>query len=105
MAINSGMMSSNTDQWGTPNDLFDELNKEFNFTLDACASPWNYKVSNYYSEEDDGLAQPWTGIVWCNPPYGRTIKNWIRKAYESSRGGGSNCRYAYTSKNRHILLA
>ena len=89
MAINAGMMSSVTDQWGTPQDLFDTLNKEFNFTLDACASPWNYKVDNYYSEEDDGLVQPWTGTVWCNPPYGRAIKNWIRKGYESSQQGAT----------------
>ena len=89
MAINAGMMSSATDQWGTPSDLFKELDTEFNFTLDACASPWNYKVDNYYSEEDNGLEQPWTGVVWCNPPYGRAIRNWIQKGYESSVTGAT----------------
>lgn len=89
MAINAGMMSSATDQWGTPLDLFNELDKEFQFTLDACASHWNYKVDNYFTQEQDGLAQAWTGVVWCNPPYGRAIKNWIRKGYESSQGGAT----------------
>ena len=89
MSINPGMMSSATDQWGTPQDLFDELNSEFNFTLDVCASPWNYKVNNYYTETDNGLEQPWTGTIWCNPPYGRAIKNWIRKGYEASKGGAT----------------
>lgn len=89
MAINAGMMSSVTDQWGTPEDLFKELDAEFNFTLDACASPWNYKVDNYYSEEDNGLEQPWTGVVWCNPPYGRAIRDWIQKGYESSTAGAT----------------
>ena len=80
-------MSSLTDQWATPQALFDELNKEFGFTLDACASDWNHKVANYYDEAQDALLQSWTGVVWMNPPYGRTIKAWMQKAYESWRGG------------------
>ena len=87
--INSGMMSSLTDEWATPQHLFDELNQEFNFTLDACADDWNYKVSNYYDKEQNGLIQSWTGTVWMNPPYGRTIKAWMAKAYESARGGAT----------------
>ena len=89
MAINAGMMSSVTDQWGTPDDLFAELDTEFNFTLDACASTWNHKVDNYYDEAQNGLEQPWTGVVWCNPPYGRAIRNWIQKGYESSVAGAT----------------
>lgn len=89
MAINAGLMSSNTDQWGTPDDLFARLDDEFNFTLDACASSWNHKVDNYYTIEDDGLSQPWTGVVWCNPPYGRAIRDWIQKGYESSIAGAT----------------
>lgn len=85
--INSGLMTSLTDEWATPQQLFDELNEEFNFTLDACADDWNYKVDNYFDKEIDGLAQNWNGTVWMNPPYGRAIKTWMAKAYESARGG------------------
>jgi len=87
--ITSGLMSSATDQWATPQSLFDELNAEFNFTLDACASAWNYKVDKYFDEAMDSLKQDWTGTVWMNPPYGRTIKQWMAKAYESAGGGAT----------------
>jgi phage N-6-adenine-methyltransferase len=82
------MFSSKTDLWSTPQDLFDELNKEFHFTLDACANEENHKCDQYFSEADDGLAQCWKGeIVFCNPPYGKNIGSWIKKAYISSRTG------------------
>lgn len=89
MAITSGLMSSLTDEWGTPQDLFDELNKEFNFEVDVCANAGNHKVANYFDEEKNGLDQDWVGSVWMNPPYGRTIKEWMRKAYESSLAGAT----------------
>jgi phage N-6-adenine-methyltransferase len=85
--INAGLMSSNTDGWATPQHLFDELNAEFGFTLDVCASTWNHKCANYYTAEQDGLAQEWSGVCWMNPPYGRTIGKWMAKALEASRGG------------------
>ncbi len=89
LMLNAGLMTSLTDQWATPKDLFDELDAEFSFDLDACASEWNYKVANYFDEAADGLAQVWTGTVWCNPPYGRVIKDWVRKAYESAKAGAT----------------
>lgn len=101
--INTGMMSSLTDDWGTPQKLFDELNKEFSFTLDACASAHNHKVDNYFSIADDALVQNWTGVVWMNPPYGRAIGKWMKKAYESA-GGGGNCCLPRASQNRHGLV-
>jgi phage N-6-adenine-methyltransferase len=82
-------MSSATDEWATPQEFFDKLNEEFSFTLDVCADDWNYKVSTYYSKETDGLAQEWLGVCWMNPPYGRTIKEWMKKAYESSLAGST----------------
>jgi phage N-6-adenine-methyltransferase len=69
--------------------LFAELNREFNFTLDACASPENAKCPHYFTAEQDGLQQTWTGRVWCNPPYGRTIGLWISKAWESVQSGSA----------------
>lgn len=81
------MFSSKTDLWETPQWLFDELNKEFGFTLDVCATSENAKVSNYYTEDQDGLMQEWQGICWMNPPYGRKIGSWIEKAYNAFKKG------------------
>jgi site-specific DNA-methyltransferase (adenine-specific) len=76
------MFSSKDDKWSTPQDFYDELNAEFGFTLDPCADEFNHKCNKYYTEEDDGLLQDWEGeIVFCNPPYGKAIKDWVRKAY------------------------
>lgn len=84
MAINSGMFSSNTDLWETPQDFFDCLNKEFCFDLDVCALPENAKCKRFFTPDDDGLNQEWSGTVWCNPPYGRQIGKWIKKAHDSA---------------------
>lgn len=82
------MFSSKSDLWETPQDFFDNLDKEFHFTLDACALPENAKCQKYYTPEDDGLLQPWSGVVWCNPPYSECAE-WAKKCYEESRGGGT----------------
>lgn len=72
--------------WGTPQDLFDSLNKEFVFTLDPCALPYNAKCKTFFTPEDDGLSKSWEGhTVFCNPPYGRQIQDWVRKCKEESR--------------------
>lgn len=67
--------------------MFDSLDKEFHFNLDVCALPENAKCDSYYTPEQDGLAQDWTGTCWMNPPYGRNISQWMKKAYESARDG------------------
>lgn len=80
------MFSSETDLWTTPQEFYDELNKEFHFTLDPCATPENAKCPKYYTATEDGLKQDWSGeTVFCNPPYGRAIKDWVKKCYEESR--------------------
>ena len=89
MSINSGMMSRNTDMWATPKNFFDKLNKEFNFNTDVCAISENAKCENFFSPEIDGLKQEWKGVCWMNPPYGREIGKWIKKAYESSLEGAT----------------
>jgi len=82
--------SSKTNEWATPQDFFDRLNAEFNFDLDPCSDGTNAKCERYFTEEDDGLAQSWSGsVVFMNPPYGRAIGEWIRKAYEESITGGA----------------
>ena len=69
-------------------DFFNKLNTEFNFTLDPCATAENAKCSKFYTLEDDGLAQDWLNeIVFMNPPYGRQIKHWIKKAFDESLKG------------------
>ena len=53
--------SSATDDWATPQDFFDLLDREFNFELDVCASPTNAKCEKFFTVDDDGLAQKWGG--------------------------------------------
>lgn len=80
--------SSATDDWATPQEFFDELDAEFDFTLDVCASDSNAKCGLYFTRDDDGLSQTWDAErCWMNPPYGREIKAWMRKAYGSSLEG------------------
>lgn len=81
--------SSKTDMHATPQKFFDNYNDVFKFTLDVCASPENAKCEHYFTVEDNGLAQEWTGNCWMNPPYGREIIHWMRKAYESSLTGAT----------------
>ena len=81
--------SSATDNWATPQAFFDKLHAVFNFELDVCASPTNAKCPRYFTEQDNGLVQTWTGTCWMNPPYGRGIGDWMKKAYESARSGAT----------------
>ena len=78
------MFSRKKDMWETPKDFFDSINAEFQFTTDVCAIPSNAKCKDFFTPEMDGLKQEWTGVCWCNPPYGREIGKWVRKAYESN---------------------
>lgn len=81
------MFSSKTDLWATPQEYFDSVAKEFPFTLDVCALQENAKCKNYFTPAQDGLIQKWEGVCWMNPPYGRVIGKWVKKAYESALGG------------------
>lgn len=78
------MFSSKTGLWATPQRFFDKLNEEFHFDVDVCAIPENAKCERFYTPDDDGLKQAWEGTVWCNPPYGREIGKWVKKAAESN---------------------
>lgn len=81
--------SSKTDNWSTPQDLFDKLNAIHGFMLDVCADENNKKCDSYFSKEEDGLRMNWLaqGAVWMNPPYGREINKWMKKAYSESCKG------------------
>lgn len=80
--INKGLYSSVTNEWATPQRLYDELNEEFGFTLDPCATDDNHKCDRYYTKEHDGLSKSWEGeVVFCNPPYGRDLAKWVLKCH------------------------
>ena len=79
--------SSKMDLWETPQATFDKLHAEFGFEVDVCATPENAKCARYFTPEQDGLCQEWSGVCWMNPPYGKRIGHWMRKAYESSKHG------------------
>ena len=88
--ITSGLFSSRTDEWATPDDFFQKLDDEFHFDLDVCATPENAKCKRYFTKEQDGLKQEWKGTCWMNPPYGRQISLWVKKALDSVSGGGQS---------------
>jgi site-specific DNA-methyltransferase (adenine-specific) len=89
---NKLMFSSISNEWETPRELFDILNREFHFTLDPCATDDNHLCDKYFTIEDDGLMYSWFyETVFCNPPYGRYIGKWVKKCYESSIYFGSTC--------------
>ena len=85
------MFSSKSNEWATPQDFFDKLNSMYGpFTLDAAASLDNYKVGKYYTESDDSLSKDWgNNTVFLNPPYGRKLKDWVKKAYEEGRANST----------------
>lgn len=79
--------SRKTCLWATPDVLFDALNKEFGFTLDVCSDGANAKCAKFFTPEQDGILQPWSGAVWCNPPYGNRIAEWLHKAIVEKSNG------------------
>lgn len=81
--INKGLYSSKKDVWETPQEFFDRLNDEFHFDIDVCATHENAKCKWYYTKKNNGLAQTWVGNIWMNPPYGREIGAWMKKASET----------------------
>ena len=90
MALQEAMVSSKSNEWKTPQSLFDELDSEFHFTLDPCATADNAKCQRFYTKEDDGLKQDWANeIIFMNPPYGGHTGKWIEKAWYESRNGAT----------------
>ena len=86
------MFSSLREDWETPKAFYRELEKEFFFTLDPCADEQNKKCEKYYTKEQDGLSKTWNGErVFCNPPYGRKIGEWVRKCREEVQNGDCLC--------------
>ena len=81
-----------TDDWRTPQEFFQKLHAEFSFFVDAAASAQNAMLPHYWTREVDGLVQDWVGVggpVWCNPPYGRDVGEWVWKAWDAARRGNT----------------
>jgi site-specific DNA-methyltransferase (adenine-specific) len=78
---------SDSCEWSTPQDFFAEQDALFGFTLDVCATPANTKCERFFTREQDGLLQPWTGRVWCNPPYGAGVGRWLERAWQAVTSG------------------
>ena len=116
--MNQSLFSSDKNHWETPQDLFDSLHAEFQFTLDVAASDHNHKLSRYYTEHTDGLSQDWGGErVFCNPPYGsKETGLWTEKCWREAQKPNTLCvllipartdresfhRYIYNQSNVEI---
>ena len=86
--VSKALLTSAWHEWGTPAKIFGPLQEEFGpFTLDACASAWNAKAPKYFTKEQDGLKQQWSGRVWLNPPYGKGLGEWLGSAWSSTAHG------------------
>lgn len=84
MALNKGLLTSNSDEWTTPRWLFNRLNERFQFTIDVAATRENRLCDAWFDSKDDGLSETWEGQrVWCNPPYSR-IADWAEKFTEAA---------------------
>jgi len=82
--------SSEDQTWTTPQEFYDKLNEEFNFSLEPCCSKESAKCEKFFTEEDDGLKQDWSNdVVFMNPPYGREIPQWIEKAHNEYLKGAT----------------
>jgi len=98
--VDKALFSSDSTEWETPDELFNELDKEFNFNLDPAATSGNAKTDHFYDIKSDGLTKPWfihrfleltpeKGRVFCNPPYGRNVGEWVKKATEEVENGNA----------------
>lgn len=89
--INKGLFQSVKQDWETPKEFYEAINKEFHFELDTASNGKNAKCDRYFTPENDGLLNPWTvsqgKAVFCNPPYGRELPKWVKKAFDESRSG------------------
>lgn len=85
------VMSSSKDmRWATPQQWFDYLDLEFDFTLDPCCHHETAKCAKHYTPAENGLAQSWQDErVFMNPPYGRELGQWMQKAYTEARDNGA----------------
>lgn len=89
MSISKAIFSSTHQDWGTPQYLFNFLNKRFGFELDPCANDYNHKCDTYFTEQENGLEREWTFVesAFVNSPYNREVAKWIKKSYHEAKRG------------------
>ena len=87
--FDSQKFATNTNEWATPNSLFEPLHQEFNFTCDVAASHENAKCPIFFDKQTNALTQHWSGTCWMNPPYGENLKKFIIKAFEEAQKGNA----------------
>lgn len=84
------LFSHKSDNWSTPQHIFDKLNLKYNFTLDPASDGTNNKCIKHYTEQQNGLAQDWSGeTVFINPPYSQTY-DWVKKAHDEVANGNTS---------------
>ena len=68
---------------GTPEEIWEDLSKEFKFTVDACASSKNHLVKRYWTKENSALDKNWDNeVVYCHPMYDGKIPKFVKKSFE-----------------------
>jgi phage N-6-adenine-methyltransferase len=96
--VDKALFSSSTTEWETPDNLYNELNKEFHFSLDPAANKNNTKCKLHFTKKENGLSEKWqefdgggyvSSRVFCNPPYGREVGKWVAKADQEFRSGNA----------------
>ena len=87
--FDQGWFNRDKKDYETPDNIFNPLNEEFGFTLDVCSNDANAKCERHYTEEDDGLNMEWNGVCWMNPPFGRVMKKWVKKAFDEWKRGNT----------------
>ncbi len=103
--MTKGMYTSNSEEWGTPQGLFDRLNKEFHFTFDICASKENAKCPRYYTKEEDALKQEWGGRHMDEPSVRKTNRKLGQKSKRSGKARKGDGRLPTAGTNRYHLVA
>lgn len=103
--ITKGMYTSNSEEWGTPQELFNRLNEEFNFAFDICASKENAKCHKYYTKEEDALKQEWGGRHMDESSIRKTNRNLGKKGKRCGKTRKGNSRLFATGANRYRLVA
>lgn len=75
-----------SDDCYTPRWVFDAMGLHFDLDVASpVGGPWHVPCDRYYTAADDGLAQRWDGLIWCNPPF-RNFAGWAQRWAHHDRG-------------------
>lgn len=102
MSIKGLLQQGKTVEWATPQEVFDDLDAEFHFTLDPCATPENAKCAKFYTKEQDGLTKNWGGADGILQP---TVWQRNSKVGKESKRGRSDYRDVNSGENGHEVVS